>query len=416
MHAEIISVGDEITSGQLLDTNSQWLSLRLEELGIRVLHHVTVGDELEPMVAAFAQALGRSDVIVTTGGLGPTADDLTRDALARATGRELVLVADALEHIRRLFARRRREMPPSNEVQAMFPEGSRVIPNPDGTAPGIDIEGPRPSAAPARLFALPGVPAEMRQMWDLTLAPELRKMGAGRSVIRHRRIKCFGAGESQMESMLPDLVRRGREPRVGINASQATIIFRVTSTGTTDEQARAAAEPVVATIRECLGPLVFGEEDDELQDAVLRLLQTQGKTLATAEWGTAGLITQWLGAADAARGVYLGGVVVGSQRALESVLGLPDAAARQGARHGEELVTAMAAACRTRFGSDVSLAVGPFPEPDIAAAESPRLHFGLATSGGVTARAVPFAAHPALLTVLCAKQALDTVRRALIEA
>ena len=140
MHAEIIAIGDEITSGQLLDTNTQWLSQRLEEIGIRVLYHTTVGDELDPAAAVFRQAIDRADVVVATGGLGPTADDLTREAIAKAVGRELVVDAKALEHIRGMFARRLRQMPKHNEQQARFPAGSRMVRNPNGTAPGIDLE------------------------------------------------------------------------------------------------------------------------------------------------------------------------------------------------------------------------------------------------------------------------------------
>jgi nicotinamide-nucleotide amidase len=439
MHAEIISIGDEITSGQILDTNSQWLSLRLEELGIHVLYHVTVGDDMEAMVQVFRQAFSRADVIVATGGLGPTADDLTREALAKATGRKLVMDPHALEHIRQLFARRKREMPKTNEVQALFPEGSRVVSNRNGTAPGIDIEVSRCPAAPCRLFALPGVPAEMREMWHETLVHELRKIGAGKQIIMHRRIKCFGAGESQMESMLPDLVRRGLQPRVGINASQATIIFRVTATGPTEEAAQAAMGPVVTTIRKCLGVLVFGEEDDELQDAVVRLLRENHKTLATAEWGTAGLVADWLGSAAEGCGHFCGGLVLPGEAAVRQLLDLqphkaatagrvlPDettSGASQSATtsrgsmdapdDAKDLVADMAEACRKRFASDYALSVGPFPKSDSASTEPKPLYFGLATTGGVTTKSIPFAAHPALLKILSAKQALNMVRLAMI--
>ncbi|MDZ7617995.1 MAG: competence/damage-inducible protein A [Patescibacteria group bacterium] len=165
MQAEIVSIGDEITSGRLLDTNSQWLSRRLADLGIRVLFHTSVGDNLEACAAVFRHAIARADLVIVTGGLGPTADDLTREALAEATGRALVLNEGALEHVRRLFARRNRPMPASNEKQALFPEGSRVIRNPNGTAPGIDLTVACPGRNAARILALPGVPAEVDEMW-----------------------------------------------------------------------------------------------------------------------------------------------------------------------------------------------------------------------------------------------------------
>ena len=237
MHAEILAIGDEITSGQTLDTNSQWLSQRLEELGVRTLFHATVGDELEPCAEVFQRAIDRADVVVATGGLGPTADDLTRQALAQATGRPLKLDPEALEYIRAMFARRSRPMPPQNELQAMFPAGSRVVRNPHGTAPGIDLEVPREGRAPCRVICLPGVPAEMVEMWHDSVAATIAGfVGGGRRVIRRRKINCFGAGESQIESMLPDMIRRGRQPTVGITASKATISLRIAAEGATEEE------------------------------------------------------------------------------------------------------------------------------------------------------------------------------------
>ena len=235
MHAEIISIGDELTSGQRLDTNSQWLSTRLGELGVQVMYHTTVADDLEANVQVFRQAAQRADLIVATGGLGPTADDLTRDALAAVAGVELVLDEAALAHIESLFARRKRPMPERNRVQAMFPRGSRVIPNPAGTAPGIDIEMPRPGKSPARIFALPGVPAEMHEMWEQTVAPAIAALMGKPRVIRHKQIKCFGVGESDLEQMLPDMIRRGRDPQVGITVHGATITLRITASGDTAE-------------------------------------------------------------------------------------------------------------------------------------------------------------------------------------
>src|SRR5208282_3487334 len=194
-------------------------------------------------VDVFRRAIQRADIVISTGGLGPTADDLTREALAAAVDRPLVLVPEALEHIHRLFARRKRAMPPSNELQAYFPEGSRVVPNPNGTAPGIDLDVLRADSSRCRFFALPGVPAEMREMWQGYLLAALHGMGGGGRVILRRNIKCFGAGESQVESLMPDLIRRGRIPRVGINASRATIILRIVVEGTSEDDCRARIEP-----------------------------------------------------------------------------------------------------------------------------------------------------------------------------
>jgi nicotinamide-nucleotide amidase len=413
MHAEILAIGDEITSGQLLDTNSQWLSQRLEELGVRILFHSTVGDELEPCADVFRRAIDRADVVIATGGLGPTADDLTREALARATDRELELDRDALEYIRAMFARRKRPMPPQNELQAMFPAGSRVIRNPHGTAPGIDLSVPRSGRTPCRVFCLPGVPAEMVEMWHDSLAAAIRGLGGNRRIVR-RRINCFGAGESQIESMLPDLIRRGRHPTVGINASKTTIILRIAAEGESEQECAAAIEPTVATIRQCLGTLVFGEEDDELQHAVVRLLRQRQQTLSTAEWGTGGLIAEWLGGIDGVRDAYRGGLVVTDEAAVAK-LGWPaDNAPTPPTGDPAALVSAMATGCRRQFGADFALAIAPFPTSMPAGGPPQPVFLALASAEGVQQKSVPLAGHPATLRIYMAKQALNLVRLAIL--
>ncbi|MBN2296520.1 MAG: CinA family nicotinamide mononucleotide deamidase-related protein [Pirellulales bacterium] len=423
MQAEVISIGDEITSGQLLDTNSQWLSTRLADMGIRVLYHTTVGDDLAAQTGVFRQALKRADVVVATGGLGPTADDLTREALAAATGRPLQMREEALQHIRQLFKRRKRQMPKRNESQAFFPAGSRIIHNPNGTAPGIDIQIER-DGGECRFFALPGVPAEMREMWKGSVQDALRQQGAGHRIIVHKKISCFGAGESQIEAMLPDITRRGRVPAVGITASQATISLRITAEGDSEEECLASMEPTIKTINDCLGDLVFGQDEDQLQDALLRLLRRRGQTMATAEWGTAGLVTRWLSmAADADRTGkehFLGGVV-SQGKAMPEGLDLPaDVLPKDlsDEKAVDELVRQMATACRRRFSADLGLAIGPFPaiaadtktiddKPHTVAA-------ALATPQGVLMQRLPLLIHPALREIFCGKNALNFVRLRLL--
>jgi nicotinamide-nucleotide amidase len=411
MLAEVISIGDELASGQRLDTNSQWLSQRLGDLGIRVLFHTTVADDLPSNVQAFRQAFERVDVVVCTGGLGPTADDLTRQAIADATSTDLVMDDGALQHIRALFARRKREMPERNIVQAMFPRGSRVIPNPHGSAPGIDMDIARDGRAPCRAFALPGVPAEMREMWQATVEPILAAATSHqRRVIRHRQIKCFGVGESDLEQMLPDLIRRGRSPSVGITVSKATITLRITAESDSVEACYAAMEPTVATIRECLGELIFGEEDDELQHAVIRLLAQRQQTLAVVEWGTGGLVSHWLSEVSDATIVFLGSVVVRGEPALTESLGVLQHIVEQHGASSSEVASAMAAACRERFRADYGLAIGPFPPGDEQAGDSGRVHFALAGSQGTQSKSSPFVGHPDILKARSGKQALDLLR------
>ncbi len=376
MLAEIISIGDELVTGQRLDTNSQWLSQRLGDLGVRVGYHTTIGDSLDENLHALRAAIERADVVVSTGGLGPTADDLTREAMAAAVGVELNLDAAALEHIRSLFARTGREMPERNRLQAYFPAGARSIFNPRGTAPGIDLVARRGRGGECRLFALPGVPAEMFEMFAGHVAAALMEMQPERKVICHRRVKCFGAGESQIEQMLPDLIRRGRDPLVGITVSAATITLRVTAEGDSPASCAERMRPTLDTIRRSLGNLVFGEEDDELEDAVVRLLRERGETLAVVEAGGEGLLAGSLMRASQrnpqAGEVFLGGLTL-SRAAVATMLG--HEATESG--DGDVFASAIARACRLRFGADYALAIGFFPSPGEATTPA-EYHYALA--------------------------------------
>lgn len=418
MLAEVISIGDELTSGQRLDTNSQWLSQRLGELGFRVVWHTTVADDLEANIAVFRAAIERADVVVVSGGLGPTADDLTRDALAAALGVELVLDEEVLERIRAMFAFFKRDMPERNRVQAMFPAGTRVIPNPHGTAPGIAATIERSGRGPSRVYCLPGVPAEMFEMFAATVAPELVPTDGSRRLIRHRVIKCFGVGESHLEQMLPDLIRRGREPSVGITVSQATISLRITASGASEEECLAVIAPTEATIRECLGEIIFGETDDELENAVGRLLAQHQKTLATAELGTGGLVAERLRDVPEAAEWFRGGYVAANVEMLRRMLPVDDALAQDNAPEEESpearLVRAAALACRMEAGTDLSLVVGELPKFDKSNPEANRVWFAVATAEGVTARSAPTAGHPAILLARTSKQALNMVRLMLL--
>jgi nicotinamide-nucleotide amidase len=410
MNAEILAIGDEITGGALVDTNSQWLSQRLGELGVRVLYHSAVGDELEPCRDVIRRAIDRSDIVIATGGLGPTADDLTRDALAAAVDRPLVTYPEALDHVRSLFARRKREMPKSNERQAQFPEGSHVIPNPNGTAPGIDLDVFRADGGRCRFFALPGVPAEMRDMWQGTLLAELRAIGAGNRIIVRRNIKCFGAGESQLESMLPDMIRRGRVPRVGINATRATIILRIVAEGENEDACRAQMEPTVAEIHRCLGTIVFGEGDDELQDVTAGLLRKRGKTVSLAEIATAGLTAQWLGKAGASDRTYCGGLIAADETAMSRLLPVEESPSHA---HDAAYVRALSLACRERFHTDFALAVGPMPSASDGDTAG-HVHFALASDSGVRALRVSSGIHPDIVLDYLAKHAINLLRLELL--
>ena len=350
MLAEIIAIGDELTSGQRLDTNSQWLSRELGLLGIPVGYHTTACDTLAAGVHAFRIAARRAQVVIATGGLGPTADDLTRDVLSELTGQRLVLSQQALEVIVSRFSSRHAVMPESNRRQALFPEDGSLIENPDGTAPGIkmvlsasdgwgDGEG-------AVIYTLPGVPAEMRRMWEETVSGELKQVAGKNRVLRHRRLKCFGAGESAIEEMLPGLIERGRDPTVGITAHEATITLRISAWADNDDSCREKITTTEDIIRKTLGHLVYGEEDDEVEDAAAKALLAASARLATVEAGTAGRVAALFAQAAHRRNAT-------SQQFFCGGLGLP------GLPGGTSKLIAAAKDVASSHNASVGMAVGP---------------------------------------------------------
>jgi nicotinamide-nucleotide amidase len=409
MDAEVIAIGDELTTGQRLDTNSQWLSAELGLLGIPVRFHTTACDTLEAGVEAFRNAAARCDVVVATGGLGPTADDLTRDVLAAVANAPLELSVAALEAVESRFARRAAAMPESNRRQAMFPRGSRIIPNPDGTAPGIDLDIRRPDGGTSRIFALPGVPSEMRLMWNGTVLRDLLAMRPELGTFVHRRIKCFGAGESAVEEMLPDLIQRGRDPLVGITAHEATITLRIVAQGRDEAECLAKIAPTEATILQCLGPIVYGREDDEVEDAAIRALVGAGATLGTIEIATEGRVAAVLAQAESRR--RHGAIQnVGGAAAYRGGAVWPAAATSGGPLDSADAVTALAERARADFGASYGLAVGAArPRSDGRSV----VRIVLADGQAVEQIEHLLGGGPALAQARAMKTAIDLVRRKL---
>ena len=403
MRAEVIAIGDELTSGQRLDTNSRWIAAELGVLGIPVVFHTTAADTLEAGIEAFGTAAARADLVVATGGLGPTADDLTRDVLAAVAGVPLDCSAEALAVIESRFSRRGLPMPESNRRQALVPRGGRLITNPHGTAPGLEMELPGRAGGVARVFALPGVPAEMHVMWRESVVPAVLAILPDRGTIVQKTLKCFGAGESAIEAMLPDLVRRGREPAVGITAHEATITLRIAARGRTEAECATAIAETEAIIRDCLGHLVFGSGDDELEDATLRAVAAAGVSLASTEGATGGRVAALLAQAAerAGTGCYRGGVVEPSGMAGGQTGDAP---------LGPEDVARMADEVRRRFQADVGLAVGA-ARPGGEGRDV--VDIVLVQAGGTTRFKHTLGGGPYLAAARAAKTAIDVVRRSL---
>ncbi|MFO0999211.1 MAG: CinA family nicotinamide mononucleotide deamidase-related protein [Planctomycetaceae bacterium] len=292
MHAEIIAIGSELTCGSKLDTNSQWLSRELESLGWTVIRHTTLSDDMNAIVNEFRAAAERAQVVLITGGLGPTLDDITRDALAEAFQQPLVRDAESLRQIEALFAARGKVMPERNHRQADRPENAQALPNSCGTAPGILMRVKSVGNHSCLIAAMPGVPAEMRPMYERQVQPHLLDSNM---VLCRRVIRTFGYGESEAERLLGDLTARGRNPEVGITASEAVISLWVTARATSKDTAETMCEESMQLIRQRLGETVYAEGNAELHEVVAGLLKDQQRQIALLEGSTTGgLMALWM--------------------------------------------------------------------------------------------------------------------------
>jgi len=413
MHAEIISIGTELTTGAKLDTNSQWLSLELLAVGVPVHYHVTVADDLAANENVFRTAVDRSDIVLITGGLGPTLDDLTRDVLASLTGTKLVLHEPSLEIIRGMFARRKRDMPERNVVQAMFPEGAEPIPNRCGTAPGIYLEIARPGRSPCRIAAMPGVPSEMKVMFQDDVLPRIKPPEAAGLVIRNARINCFGLGESAAEQLLGDVTARGRDPEVGITVHEATITLRIVASAPTIAEALAKIEATKEVIYARMREYAFGEDDDELEHVVVRLLRDRNQTLATAESATGGLLAHRLTSVRGYEACFRGGLIASCATPQAA---LPGNAAMEGCVSAAD-VRSMAETCQSRFGVDWALAIGERSrhEDSEESVDAPVVCIALAGGAGALAIELNVAGDPAIVKSRVAKSALNLLRLKLLK-
>lgn len=364
MQTIIISVGDELTLGQVVDTNSAWLSARLVEWGILTRSHMTVPDDHAAIVRAVRQATELAELVVITGGLGPTQDDLTRQALAEVQGVPLVVHAPSLAKIEQFFKDRGRVMTESNRVQALVPAGADVLDNTQGTAPGLRL-----SIGRARVFALPGVPVEMKAMVEQHLAPIIGAQ-AGRTIVTCK-INTFGIGESMVGEALGDLMRRDSNPMIGTTVSAGIVSVRIRSDFPTRSQAQAELDRAVSVVKHKLGAAVFSEGEVSLAVVVGELLHARHLTVATAESCTAGLVAAMLTEVPGSSAWFLGGWVVYANRMKTAALGIPsELIAREGAV-SEPVVQRMAAETLRRSSSDYALALAGVAGPEGGSPEKP---------------------------------------------
>ena len=369
-NAEIVSIGSELLLGQIVDTNGAWMAQRLTNVGVDLYYKTTVGDNTGRMRDVIGRALGRSDIVITGGGLGPTRDDLTREAVAAVTGRELVLDRGLLDQIERRFQRRGLVMTANNSRQAYIPEGAIPVENPNGTAPSFIVEDPR-----GVVIALPGVPFEMKWLFDNEVIPYLRRAFELDEVITYRVLKVADMGESSVDDRIGHLIAESQNPTVGVLAHPGQVDVRIAAKARNAEAAARLIDPVEAEVRGLLGGRVFAVDEETMEDAVGRELAGAGSTIAVYEDLTSGLVAERL-------------LEAGPERFVEGVVGNPrieyGAGSGQAPREvvrrllshsrradeaeallwdAEALADELAWAVRSRSGADLGLAVHGVQDP-----------------------------------------------------
>ena len=381
-NAWIISVGTELTLGQSLDTNSAWLAKQLAGIGIRAHRHVTVADELASLRDLLLAGAASCDVILVTGGLGPTEDDLTRQALADAAGQPLEVDEPSLGALQAFFAARQRPMPERNTVQALIPRTARAIHNTCGTAPGIAI-----AVAGTPVYAMPGVPFEMRAMSIRDVLPVLRARTAGQ-IIALRHLHTFGLGESLLGERIRDLMQRGRNPEVGTTAELGIVGIRINATAADERAATAMLDEVEAEIRRRLGHVVFGRDEQTLAGVIGELLVARGQTVSTAESCTGGMLGAALTDVPGSSRYYVGGVVGYANETKTRLLGVSAANLSEHGAVSAAVALAMANGAADALHSDYAVSVTGVAGPDGGTMDKPvgLVFIGLRTPEGTRVR------------------------------
>lgn len=415
---ELINTGSELLLGRVLNTHQQWLCRRLSDLGYSVDRQVAVPDTGADIQQAVREALGRADLVIVTGGLGPTSDDITRDLIAQLLGKKLVLDEAVFAEIKRFFAERKRPMPANNDLQAMVPDGATVLPNPFGTAPGLAIPvapNPyRPGGPKAWLVMLPGPPRELRPMFDATVKPLVLREFPLADAFVCRTLRTSGVGESALQERvappLAALVTAGLE--VGYCARVGQVDVRLIARGPNAAQVVGDAEVVVQRL---LGEFVYGFDDDDMAGVIVRLLTTKHQTLALAESCTGGHIANQITNVSGASAVFPGSYVTYSNAAKQSNLGVR---AETLAAHGAvsaEVAREMAEGARVRLDADYALAVTGIAGPTGGTREKPvgTVFIALASSSGTEVQEKLNGYEREAFKQVTTQQALEMLRRKL---
>jgi nicotinamide-nucleotide amidase len=416
---ELITTGSELMLGRVLNTHQQWICRQLSDAGYAVQRQVAVPDTASAIQQSVAEALARSDWVITTGGLGPTSDDLTRELIACLLGRRLCEDPDILKELAAFFARRNRPMPPRIAVQALVPEGALVLPNPQGTAPGLlfhlDPNPFRTDGRPSRLVMLPGPPRELRPMFTDHVLPRLRQLSPLPAASACRTLRTVGIGESQVEQLIGEslsgLIERGLE--LGYCSRPGEVDVRLLARGTEAERLVKQAEESVLGV---IGEHVYGWDDAELEEVVVALLQERNETLAVAESCTGGLVAHRITNVPGASAVFLGGIVAYSNAAKQELLAVQPSTLDRHGSVSEATACEMAVGARRRFGADHALAITGIAGPGGGTAEKPvgTVFIALATADHTRVLRPMNPFDRATFKYVTSQQALELLRRTLL--
>ncbi len=410
MRAEILAVGSELLSPLRSDTNALQLTVRLREIGIEVVARVTVADDLALLESAFRSALSRAEVVIATGGLGPTEDDLTREALAAAVGRPIHRDPGLLAALKERFAHFGREMAPVNEKQADLIEGARSLPNPKGSAPGQTLE-----VGGRLVFVLPGPPGEMQAMFEASVLPQLRQR-AGPRLMRTRVLKIASLGESEVEQQVAPLYTTFQNPRTTILGAPGQVELHLTAEGASEEEVEQRIEALATGLRTRLAGRIFSEDGRELHQVVAGLLAERGLTLALAESCTGGLLAARLSEVPGSSAFLERGYVTYSNRSKIDLLGVDPLVIENQGAVSEEVARAMAAGARRAAGSDLGLAITGIAGPTGATPDKPLGLVFVALSGalGDRLRRLRFPGGRERVRFQACQAALEMLRRGLL--
>ena len=411
MDIEIITIGDEIVTGHVVDTNSTYLAHQLSEAGFFVRYMSSVGDSIEGMEEAFRLALKRAQIVITTGGLGPTDDDLTKRAIVKVFRRNLVFHEDVLEQLKERFRHRGVEMPAINQNQALLPQGARFFPNKYGSAVGICL------AEEGRIFiSLPGVPMEMKQIVSDEVIPYLRGLRTGHT-LAIRKLRTTGIVESKLAELITGTIKLDSSVRLAYLPSFSGVDLRVMATGGTEVEAADKARTVERQLAEVCAKYLYGREHDTLEGVVGQLLKSDKCTLAVAESCTGGQLGMTITSVSGSSEYFKGGVIAYANDVKSAQLGVSEELIRAHGAVSEECAIAMASGVRKLLDSDYALSITGVAGPDGGTDDKPvgLVYIGLASSKNCYARKFRFGAERASTRTRAVYASLELLRRELLQ-